>query len=465
MAMIDPDRLNGTTPPSRGGDRGPETTGRYVVVFGQDVPDPASVLRSAGMTEIATAREVRDSGGTAGADALVFPTLGVAVVSGGAEQLGPLRASAQEGRAVLSITPELVHHVRPELPADYIAGYRDGVVDLSGRLLSPGQADQEPAPPPQMPPWFRDDERFAWGLKAVQASTSPYSGHGIKVAVLDTGFDLQHPDFAGREVHTQSFIPGEEVQDGHGHGTHCIGTSCGPRTPTGGRGYGIAHEAAIYAGKVLSNEGSGEDSQVLAGIEWALENRCDVISMSLGSDEQQVSPVYTTVGRRALDQGTLIVAAAGNNADRVNGNFGFVGVPANSPYIMAIGALNQQLDVTFFSARSLPMRGGQVDLAGPGLQVYSSWPMPQRYNTISGTSMATPHVAGAAALWAQATGYRGRELWSSLVQEAHRLLSPSADVGSGLVLAPQESSHHVEGVSSVEQQHGYRLPPPETTAQ
>jgi subtilisin family serine protease len=114
-----------------------------------------------------------------------------------------------------------------------------------------------------------------------------------------------------------------------------------------------------------------------------------------------------------------------------------VGPPANSPEILAVGALEQQLLMAFFSARSNPVRGGQVDLAGPGWQVTSSWPMPTRYRTISGTSMATPHMAGVAALWAEATGRRGLALWATLCQEAQRLLQPSVDVGSGLGVAPQ----------------------------
>ncbi|WP_309124913.1 S8 family serine peptidase [Kocuria sp.] len=440
--MIDPSRSRPTerrrapAPP-------PETTGRWVVVFDADLPDPEPLLREAGLTRVATDGQALagPEGLPADVDALVFPVLKVAVVTGDQERLARLQAPGQGAARVLSVAPELVHRVRAEVPggwAEYLEGYRDGVVDLSDRLISRGAPEEEPSPTPQLPPWFRDDDASTWGLKAVQATTSPVSGAGVRVAVLDTGFDLGHPDFAGRNVTTQSFIPGESAQDGHGHGTHCIGTACGPLAPGEGRRYGVAHGAEVFAGKVLSNEGSGTDAQVLAGIEWALQNGCAVISMSLGADVTEVSPTYTAVGLRALEQGALIVAAAGNNADRVNGNFGFVGAPANSPYIMAVGALNQQLDVTFFSARSLPVRGGHVDVAAPGLQVYSSWPMPQRYDVISGTSMATPHVAGVAALWAEATGLRGRELWSSLVQESHRLLSPSADVGSGLTLAPQQ---------------------------
>jgi subtilisin family serine protease len=159
--------------------------------------------------------------------------------------------------------------------------------------------------------------------------------------------------------------------------------------------------------------------------------------MSLGADVAEPSPAYTAAGRRALDQGSLIVAAAGNNADRENGDPGFVGVPASSPDILAVGALDPSLAVAGFSARSTDVPGGQVDLAAPGVDVYSSWPLPDRYDTISGTSMATPHVAGLAALWAEESGARGRDLWWALTRAARRLTAPSADVGAGIPLAPR----------------------------
>jgi subtilisin family serine protease len=119
----------------------------------------------------------------------------------------------------------------------------------------------------------------------------------VKVAVLDTGLDLGHPDFAGRQITAQSFVQGEQVQDGHGHGTHCIGTACGPRTPGRLPRYGIAYQAQIFAGKVLSNAGSGGDGGILAGIDWAIRNGCAVVSMSLGSPVEPlelVTPVLRT---------------------------------------------------------------------------------------------------------------------------------------------------------------------------
>lgn len=414
------------------------TTGRFIVVFADGADARSMLAETAGLREVADSRDFAaqavDFGAAEGSDAVWFDRLGVAVVSAAPDQLGALRTAEAGNAAIVSVSPELIHHVLAD--AGYVQGYRDGVNDLAGRLGATGATGEAAAAAPKPP--FADNAQFTWGLQATGAATSPQSGAGIKVAVLDTGFDVGHPDFAGRNVTTQSFVAGETVQDGHGHGTHCIGTSCGSKAPDTGPRYGVAYGASIFAGKVLGDNGSGSDGNIIAGINWAIENQCHIVSMSLGADVAQVHPPYTVVGKRALDAGTLIVAAAGNNADRRVGNFGFVGTPANSPYIMAVGALDQKLEMAYFSARTLPdVQGGQVDIAAPGYQVYSSWPMPTRYKTISGTSMATPHVAGLAALWAELTGYRGRDLWATLAQDSQRLLQPSVDVGGGLALAPQ----------------------------
>jgi subtilisin family serine protease len=419
----------------------PETTGRFIVVFAEEAEAPANILRdAAGMSEVVSSQELREDDvqeETAQSTDTVFEELGIAVVSADPEQLGALQTSVETRGDVLTVSPELVHHV---LAADYVRGYVDGVGDLGRRLGAGSGSEAAPgdgggtAIAPQI---FRDTTDQTWGIQATGAHASTWSGRGIAVAVLDTGFDSGHPDFAGRSIKMQSFVPRESAEDGHGHGTHCIGTACGPKSPSTGPRYGVAHSADIFVGKVLSNGGSGTDGGILAGIDWAIRSGCAVISMSLGANVPREHPPYTVAGRRALDKGSLIVAAAGNNAMRTQLDFGFVGAPANSPFVLAVGALNQQLDVAFFSARTLAdARGGQVDVAGPGYQVYSSWPMPTRYRAISGTSMATPHVSGLAALWAEATGFRGRELWSLLAQESRRLLAPSLDVGSGLVLAP-----------------------------
>ncbi|MCZ2860447.1 S8 family serine peptidase [Blastococcus sp. VKM Ac-2987] len=431
--MIDPQQP-GEPGSVRHGAVGPmaRQTGRQVVVFADTGDDARIDWGRAGVREVADSRDFADGDvppeTMQHAGATVFAALGIAVVAAGPEQIGALRKIS--ARPVLSVSPELVHSVLADA-GEYARGYRDGVADLTGRLLVPGAAEEEAAAR------FADTPSATWGVQAVRADASSRSGRGVRVAVLDTGFDLAHPDFAGRAVTARSFVAGGDAQDGHGHGTHCIGTACGPRTPPSGPRYGIASEAEIYAGKVLGTDGSGTDAGILAGINWAVTSRCPVISMSLGADVVQAHPPYSAAGGRALRQGSLVIAAAGNNADRRAGDAGFVGAPANSVEIMAVGAVDQELRMAYFSARSLPSRGGQVDIAGPGWEVSSAWPMPVRYQTISGTSMATPHVAGVAALWAEATGRRGLELWATLCQESERLLQPSVDVGCGLGVAPR----------------------------
>ena len=284
-----------------------------------------------------------------------------------------------------------------------------------------------------------DEAQATWGLQATKVVYSCRSGKGIRVAVLDTGFDLQHPDFAGRTVTSQSFVTGQQVQDGHGHGTHCIGTALGAKCPPARPRYGVAYEAEIFAGKVLSNAGSGTDTGILAGIDWAIQNKCAVISMSLGAGTQPGQPfsqVFERVAKRAQDQGSLIIAAAGNDSQRPV-SFRPVSHPANCPSIMAVAAMDVQGAVARFSNRGINPNGGQIDIAGPGVDVHSSWPLPTRHRRISGTSMATPHVAGIAALYAEADpAARGAALARALTGGALRLTLPSSDVGAGMVQAP-----------------------------
>ena len=412
-------------------------TGRQVVVLAPKSgrTNPARALATiAGFSNVARSKDFEFQAVSMSeandADATVFDELGVAVVSSDPDQRSALIAAAAEGDVVLSVEPELIHHALTV--TDYARGYHDGVSDLYERLNgnngSAGSTALAAVPV--------DNDQFTWGVQATRVSTSSRTGRGVRVAVLDTGFDVRHPDFIGRTVTTQSFILGETVQDAHGHGTHCIGTSCGSAKPDGTRRYGVATEAEIFAGKVLSDSGSGSDRGILAGINWALANNCAIVSMSLGADVREVSRAYEAVGKVALDRGTLIIAAAGNNARRP-GDPGFVGVPANSSSIMAIAATDSANQVARFSSGSGNGDGGRVDLAGPGVKVFSSWPLPQRHNSINGTSMATPHVSGIAALWNEATGLTGRELWTLLVQNAKALDVPSADVGAGLAQAPQ----------------------------
>ncbi|NEQ53896.1 MAG: S8 family serine peptidase [Leptolyngbya sp. SIO3F4] len=423
-----------------------ETTGRYLVLLPEeDLGAGIQALSSAtGIQGVARAADFDNHAFTTAElespNASVFDDLGVAVVPLDPDQAQSVRVSAASHHNVLAIQPERIVYAIGQggLSADYLRGYRDAAAHLYDQTGSQRGRTSVHAQEADLPPDFKDC-KTTWGLQATRVVDSPYSGLGIKVAVLDTGMDLDHPDFAGRKVYSQSFINGESPQDANGHGTHCIGTACGPKDAAELPRYGVAYNAEIYAGKVLSNGGSGTDSGILAGIEWAVNNGCAIISMSLGAPTRvgdTYSPIYERVGQRALKQGSLIIAAAGNESRRQNGDIRPVGYPANSPSLMAVGALDNHLEMAFFSNASINLDGGQVDIAGPGVDVHSAWPMPDRYNSISGTSMATPHVSGIAALYAEATGARGMELWAWLMRDAQRLGLAGTDVGIGLVQAP-----------------------------
>jgi subtilisin family serine protease len=384
-------------------------------------------------------------------EGVVFPDLGVAVVNSPPQEIRAFAASAESN--ILAVEPErIVYAIAevPELPRpplapnptilggsyslEYLRGYRDAVNTLCDKLLG-GVADFDA----ETAALAFSETEITWGLQATKVPASGFTGKGIRLAVLDTGVDLGHPDLIGRPIVSQSFVQGQAVQDGNGHGTHCIGTSCGTKRPETLPRYGIAFEAEIFAGKVLSNQGSGGDAGILAGIQWAITNRCAVISMSLGAPVQvgqSFSRIFEQVAQRALAAGTLIIAAAGNDSRRPQ-TIAPVSHPANCPSIMAVGAVDRNFQIAPFSCGGLNPQGGQVDIAGPGVAVRSSWPRPTLYETISGTSMATPHVAGIAALWAQSNGsFRGRALMSILTQSARRLPLSGRDVGAGLVQAP-----------------------------
>lgn len=417
-----------------------ETTGKYLVTFREGAKDQGleALYNSAGLkpsammsssdfgTDGINLEQVDSEGG------VMLEHIGVAVVSAPPDAVAAL--AANDDSAILAIEPEgIMHAIQETLSLEYLRGFRDAASTLFASVKA-DSADQEFG----IEQAYADTPLLTWGLQATKAGSSAYAGAGIKVAILDTGLFMAHPDFHGRPIVSKSFIPGViSANDGHGHGTHCTGTSCGALHPPVGRRYGIAHKALIHIGKVLSDQGSGADGGILAGIDWAIANHCAVISMSLGANVPTTSVAYETAGQHALNAGCLIVAAAGNNAHRQNGNYGFVGRPANSRTFMAVGAVDPSLGIATFSARdTMHQPGTAVDIAGPGVAVYSSWPLPTRYNIISGTSMATPHVAGIAALWAQKSGARGAALWQQLIVNARALPLPGVDVGRGLVQAP-----------------------------
>jgi subtilisin family serine protease len=261
-----------------------------------------------------------------------------------------------------------------------------------------------------------------WGLKATGVAAGPpsrWTGFGIRVAILDTGIDLHHSDLKERVASARSFVPALPVQDAIGHGTHCAGTIAGHLDPHGYR-YGIAHGVELCIARVFDAAADTARERLIEAMDWAVSMGCRVIALPLGSMDATPADDFEAAGARALAAGCLVIAAAGNARSK-----GVV-QPANSPSILAVGAVDNSLALAPFSPGAADGAAGSPALIAPGVGIYSTAPA-NAYAVRTGTSMAAAHVAGVAALWAEAEGLRGRALWQRLVERAR----PIGGVGSG----------------------------------
>lgn len=320
----------------------------------------------------------------------------------------------------------------------------------------------------------RTDE-LPWNLQAIgiiaQTGTTPPAyeqptGRGAKVAILDSGFDSEHPDFRpkkrsrGGSRGTQE-LPDEPPpvvvkpgpasllrgDDENGHGTHVAGIIRGPKRPANAPRYGVAPNAELVVWNVT--DGVLTDWNLYRGIVNAAEDGADIISISVGVAPQELhpthSPLFEQLAQILLDDyGTIIVAAAGNESNRRQPYIGPIVHPADCPSILAVGAVNRRLEPAVSSSGGICNQRMPV-LMAPGVGIFSSF-LSQNghaghpYFALNGTSTAAPHVAGVAALWAE-KGYRGRKLIRKLIETAKPLGNgsprPNRDFGWGLVQAPQ----------------------------
>lgn len=307
-----------------------------------------------------------------------------------------------------------------------------------------------------------------WGISAVKADKSPFTGDGVVVAVLDTGIDKAHPAFTGVQIVEQDFS-GSGDGDRNGHGTHCAATIFG--RDVNGKRIGIARGVKkALIGKVLADNGNGNSDMIFRGLQWALEQGAHVISMSLGFDFPgavqrmvsggiPVSPATSNAleayrsnlrffdalmqmieAKGAFGDTAVVVAATGNESSRPNFTIA-ASLPAATKGIISVAALGRnaagQFDVAKFS-------NTMSQLAAPGVDILSA-KIGGGLVSMNGTSMACPHVAGVAALWWEALRKSGTVKASASLVAAKLLATARTDGlsgetfdrGAGIVTAPQ----------------------------
>lgn len=405
---------------------GPETvgeTGRYIIRFARgQFQEGVHMLEGAGL-RVASMEEGVLRGEEAGdAEVLLIPNLASGLLSGEEDQY--------------ELVNSLSRSNRPDSPIVSIEPERFFAIKTFESRSEPELEDLEPT------------EAIApsvyWWLGSTGVAQSAFSGQGISVAILDTGLDFNHPDWRGRVLpaNRASFVFGvPTADDGHGHGTHTAGLACGVLNPIGpSQRYGVAHQAEVLIGKVIDDAGIGTTGEVLKGIGWALSKNAEVVLLALEIAVSLGSPFnsdFERVGRLALQQGSLLIAAVGNDSLRPT-DIQPVSEPANCPSIFGVGAVTRAGSLWDRSNGERPFQGaGTVDLVAPGVGILSSHLPPNGYLVLDGTSMAAAITAGIAALHAETDPTaRGARLFQILRQTAHSIGLPPEDSGSGFIQAP-----------------------------
>lgn len=271
------------------------------------------------------------------------------------------------------------------------------------------------------------------GINQVKAPAAwPTSqGEGIKVFILDTGIDSNHPDLVSNLRSGKSFVTSESTtEDYHGHGTHCAGTVAAAMNNFGV--VGVAPYAYLYPVKVLNSSGSGSWSWLIAALDWVMDKKgARIASMSLGGGS--APKALGDMCKAAYEDGVLLVAAAGNSGPSDN----TVGFPAKYEHVIAVSAVNSSDIIASFSSR-----GPEVEIAAPGVSVLSTT-RGGGYGRMSGTSMACPHVAGVAALtWGSHRGANNKQVrWLLDVYAVNVGDGDSDKYGHGRVDANTSSFH------------------------
>ena len=277
--------------------------------------------------------------------------------------------------------------------------------------------------------------KFLPGVELIQAPKiwNKTKGKGVTVAVLDTGCDSTHPDLQERIIGGRNFTDDDGSNpdiflDYNGHGTHVAGTIAAQQNDNGV--VGVAPEASLLIVKVLNKKGSGQYEWIINGINYAIEQKVDIISMSLGGPNDM--PELHEAIKKAINNNILVVCAAGNEGDGDDSTDEFA-FPGRYNEVISVGAINLERRSSDFTNSH-----NEIDLVAPGEKILSTY-LNGKYATLSGTSMAAPHVSGALALIKSLVNNNfGRELsepelYAQLIKRTVPLgFSPKLE-GNGLV--------------------------------
>lgn len=264
------------------------------------------------------------------------------------------------------------------------------------------------------------------------------SGKGIKVGIVDTGIDPGHRDFSMRVAQVKD-LTGEGPLDTNGHGTYIAGIIGGSGAASGGSFKGLAWECLFYVAKALRGDGSGSTSDVMAGIEWAVQQGVQVLCLSPGSDEpSDGTDALAVMCDAAVRKGVVVCAAAGNSGPTQ----GTIGSPGCAKEVITVGATDKENQMASFSSRGPTLDGrGKPDICLPGVNVIScraagtsmGTPLDGSYTRASGTSIAAAHAAGASALLLQACpGLSPQQVKEVLMKTAKNLSFDANAQGKGL---------------------------------
>ncbi|GAB2963290.1 S8 family serine peptidase [Micromonospora polyrhachis] len=289
-----------------------------------------------------------------------------------------------------------------------------------------------------------DLTRSVGQIGAPTAWKSGYDGKGVKVAVLDTGYDPGHPDLAGRVTTAANFTTDPDATDGSGHGTHVAATIAGSGRAGRLGGKGVAPGAELLVGKVLGGSGTGDLSWVIAGMEWAVEQGARVVNVSLGAEAfEGPDPLTEAVDTLTSRTGALFVVSAGNTGPGLQ----TIGTPGTADRALTVGAVSGKDQTADFSSRGPRLGDGAIkpEITAPGVSIIAARAAgtalgeiaDNSYTAMSGTSMAAPHVAGAAALLAQRhPDWRADQLKAALVSSAKPADASVWEQGAGRVDVP-----------------------------